>query len=303
MYPLIKDFCFTAFNPQNAVLFQDKLNQYQYCKALNIPCPNFTGVNKEKDLGKIFSLTLPILIKPTKRDNLSSRVFRTLLLNKKEDIEDHLEQLKFFMSTGITYVASEVIPGDGSNIFAYTGYRAKTGEILGEWIGKKLSQFPDDFGVFSSASNQAPKRLIEQSRRLLNGMDLWGINEPEYKFDYRDGQFKLMEINLRPMMWHRVGALSNVPLNYIQYLDATKGIIPRLKQNQATETHYVFLTYELINLLTRKEYFRIFKKNLFQCDKTVLALWDRKDPLPFLFSFINIIKKYKRRKKRELYDH
>ncbi len=303
LYPAIKDFCFIAFNPENAVLFQDKMVQYQFCKILDVPCPNVLGINNEDDLKKIYTLTMPVLIKPTKRDNLSSRVFRTLLLNTEKDFETHLEQLKNFVSEGVTFVASEVIPGDGSNIFAYTGYRSRTGDILGEWIGKKLAQFPDDFGVFSSASNQAPKLLIEQSRKLLNGMDLWGVNEPEYKFDHRDGQYKLMEINLRPMMWHRVGALSSVPLNYIQYLEATGEKIPRFDQDQTTNIHYVFLTYELINLLTRKGYYKIFKQNLFHGDKTVPAIWDCKDPFPFFFSFINVINKYKRNKKRDSHGH
>ena len=59
-----------------------------------------------------------------------------------------------------------------------------------------------------------------QGRKLLNGMDIKGIAQPEFKYDFRDQKYKLMEINLRSMMWHRVGNLSGVNLQYSQYLDA-----------------------------------------------------------------------------------
>jgi len=59
-----------------------------------------------------------------------------------------------------------------------------------------------------------------QGRTLLNGMDIKGIAQPEFKYDSRDKKYKLTEINLRSMMWHKMGNLSGVDLHYSQYLDA-----------------------------------------------------------------------------------
>ena len=64
-------------------------------------------------------------------------------------------------------------------------YRSKEGKILGEWTGKKLSQFPDDFGVFSSASNNCPEIVAKQGRKILEVMNLFGINQPDLN-DFRD---------------------------------------------------------------------------------------------------------------------
>lgn len=295
LYPEINKFCFTAFNPDNAIKYQNKLIQYEYCAKLNVPCPNTIPINTSADLELLQNLSLPILIKPTARDNLKNDVFRTKQLNSKDEVLQISTVLNQYIKNSFQFIASEIIPGNGSNIYAYTGYRKSDGTIVGEWIGKKLSQFPDDFGVFSSASNQAPSILLDQGRRLLNGMNLWGINEAEYKYDHRDGKYKLMEINLRPMMWHRVGALAGVPLNYIQYLDAINQSIPKYEQEQGLNIHYVYLNHELINLITRKNYFRIFWDNLFGGDKRIFALWDIKDPLPFFYSFGGIIRRVMRR--------
>ena len=101
-----------------------------------------------------------------------------------------------------------------------------------------------------------------------------------------------MEINLRPMMWHRLGALSGVPLNYIQYLCATNKNIPKYVQNKNEKIHYIYLNHEIINLLYRPNYYSKFKNNIFGADRRSIALWDIKDHIPFFYSFISIIKKY-----------
>jgi predicted ATP-grasp superfamily ATP-dependent carboligase len=189
----------------------------------------------------------------------------------------------------VSFIASEIIPGDGSNIYAYVGYRSMEGRILNEWTGKKLSQYPDDFGIFSSASNLAPVEVLEQGKTLLNGMDLKGIAEPEFKYDCRDGKYKLMEINLRSMMWNRVGYLSGVNLHYTQYVDAIGGEVPSYRQEKTRDIHLVCLKHELSNLIRRKGYAGIFYHNMFGGDVTNIALFDIRDLRPFLVNCVDII--------------
>lgn len=49
-----------------------------------------------------------------------------------------------------------------------------------EWDRKKLSQYPDDFGVFSSSSKEASEEVLIQGRTLPNGMNVIGIAQPEF---------------------------------------------------------------------------------------------------------------------------
>ena len=49
----------------------------------------------------------------------------------------------------------------------------------------------------------APDIVREQGQKLLKVMDLKNLS-PEFKFAERDGKYKLMEINLRSMMWHKL---------------------------------------------------------------------------------------------------
>ena len=293
----ISDFCFLPFNPETTSEYQDKMVQYRFCEELGVPYPNVVMVDRKEDLDRLHSIEFPILIKPTYRDNLSTEVFRTLHLRDEAEIEKYRPKLAKLLGAGVKFVVSEIIPGAGSDVHSYTGYRSRDGEILGEWIGKKLAQFPHNFGVFASASNRSTKVVREQGRKLLHGMDLWGVNQPEFKYDHRDGKYKLTEINLRPMMWHRLGALVGVPLNYIQYLDAIGQKTPEFEQKDDLDIHYVYLNYEIINLFYRKNYFKTFRNNLFGGDKRILALWDRHDPIPFFASIPSIFRRYLRYRK------
>ena len=288
IYHEIKSFCFLPFNYDNLLDCSDKRVQYSFCEKLGIPYPKTIGIDNSDDLTKIPSIQFPVLVKPTKREDLKVDVFRNLQLNNITDLEKNWQKLQHYLSLGITFIASEIIPGDGANIYAYTGYRNQNGDILNEWTGKKLSQFPDDFGVFSSASNKAPEEVLLQGRILLNGMDIKGIAQPEFKYDYRDRRYKLMEINLRSMMWHRVGNLSGVNIQYSQYLDGIGEKVKRQSQIKDKDIHFVYLKHEIINLISRKGYYRIIIDNIFKSDKTYFALYDKKDIKPFLIDCKNI---------------
>jgi predicted ATP-grasp superfamily ATP-dependent carboligase len=79
-------------------------------------------------------------------------------------------------------------------------------------------------------------------------MNIYGIAEPEFKYDHRDGKYKLTEINLRSMMWHRVGNLSGVNIQYSQYLDALGKTVPHQDQLKNKNIHFVYLRHEIINI-------------------------------------------------------
>ena len=289
IYNDIKEFCFIPFNYDNILQSLDKYVQYSFCEKYGIPYPKTQKIETIEDITKIERMTFPILIKPNKREDITTEVFRSLFLETIEDYKNNIKKLQYFLNKNITFLASEFIPGDDTNIYAYVGYRSQDGKILNEWIGKKLTQYPDNFGVFSSASNEASEIVKEQGRRLLEVMDLKGIIEPEFKYDKRDGKYKLMEINLRSMMWHRVGNLSGVNIQYSQYLDAIGQKVPKQEQNQKDIIHLVYMKHEILNLLTRKGYWKHFKYNVFYNNRE-FAVYCKEDLKPFLYDMKETLK-------------
>ncbi|WP_029511347.1 ATP-grasp domain-containing protein [Croceivirga radicis] len=287
----IEDFAFLPFNPGNIISATDKAVQYQFCEKLGVPYPKSVELKNINDVPDLANrLRLPIIIKPNKREDLKIKVFRSVTISSENELSTHQESLKTYFEKGVSFLASEIVPGHtNGTIYAYVGYRSpKTKTILNEWIGRKLTQYPDDYGVFSSASNEAPEIIRAHGQALLNGMDLYGICEPEFKYDPRDGDYKLMEINLRSMMWHRVGNLSGVFLQQTQWLDALGKTVPKYEQSTKL-VHFSYLKHEVVNLVLRKGYFRLFKQNLYKGDENRLAMFTKGDLKPFIIDQGNTI--------------
>ena len=289
IYDHIKDFCFIPFNCENLNQSISKSIQYTFCQENNIPSPKFRNLENLKSLKHIHDLTFPVLIKPDKRDKLLDD-FRNLYLKNLDDFYRNNDKIKKLLQSGHNLLATEVIPGDDSNIYAYVAYRSKNGNIYNDWIGKKLNQYPNNFGVFSSASNDAPNIIRKQGRKLVNKMNLTGICEPEFKYDHRDRQYKLMEINLRSMMWHRVGSLSGVKIHLTQYQDAIGQPVQRYSQVLDERIHFIYMKHELINLFFRKGYLKSFIYNVFGSKNKFFAVFDFKDIRPFLYDIFSIMK-------------
>lgn len=285
----ISSYCYLPFNEKNLSSQINKYSQYEWCESAHLPYPRTMRIKRPEDINCLLDLTFPVLIKPNTREDLKSDVFRNLYLDTLNDLYKCQEKINTHLKRGINFIGSEIIPGDGSNIYSYVCYRNKNGKILNEWTGKKLSQYPDDFGVFSSASNECPEEVTEQGRALVEGLDIMGIAQPEFKYDARDGKYKLMEINLRPMMWHRVGSLSGINLPFTQYCDALGIEVQTGVQNKNDLVHFVYLKHEIFNLLLRRGYFRTFKNNLIRGDRTDIALFDLSDLLPFLVDSLSTL--------------
>lgn len=290
IYDDIESFCYLPFNPDTVINSLDKFNQYEACKRINIPYPKVVNVRTKKDLDLITSLSFPLIIKPSTRKDLTANVFRILYLETYEKYEEDKILIAEYIDKGIEFVISEYIPGDDTNIFAYTCFRNKNGEIVNEWKGKKLTQYPDNYGVFCSASNESPDDILYQGRALIKELDIYGIAEPEFKYDYRDKKFKLMEINLRSMMWHRVGNISGVKLHETQFRTATDQQVTAYKQNTSKKIHFVLMLHEIPNLIARKGYWKHFKKNVWGGDERIWAIFDLHDLKPFLFSLLLLLK-------------
>lgn len=288
IYDDVSGFCFMPFNRENLIRSLDKGLQYAHCERLGIPYPRMGRLVSGRGYAQLDGFKYPLLVKPSKRDDVTTSVFRNLILETKSNLDQERPRLDSYMANGVEFIISEVVPGDDTNIYAYTAYRSAQGEILNDWIGKKLTQYPNRFGVFSSASNEAPDEVRNLGRKLIEGMELQGIVEPEFKLDERDGKFKLMEVNLRSMMWHRVGALSGVNLQYSQWLDALGLPVPKQHQERVRRIHFIYMKHELVNLLSRRGYWRLFIRNVFGGDEQHFAVFEGRDIRPFLFDLMKL---------------
>jgi len=288
IYDEIKEFSFIPLNKETYKNSIKKDFQYKVCKNLSLPIPNSVILKKGDDIkNRVESLLYPIIIKPTIREDHQKDVFRNIILNSTKELNRNIDRLNYFLNQNIEFLVSEFIPGDDATLYSHVGYRTKSGKIVEDWIGHKLSQYPKSFGVVSVGINEAPEIVREQSKMILSKLNIHGLFQTEFKYDHRDKKYKLMEVNLRSMMWNKIGYTSGVYTNYALYLDALSKPFKREKKEQKKRC-FIYMKHEILNLLQTKKYFKKFLSHIL-CKRKTFAIFDSKDIKPFLFdSFLTM---------------
>ncbi len=290
-----------SLNGEAAKKIVSKRYQYELCEKAGVPFPRTVYCEGSDNIGTFLgdasALRYPVIVKPFSRasDCGSGEVFRLKVVSTPAALRS-LMTIDARMAEG-RLLASEIVPGSPDNIWAYTAFMPSPGHILAGWTGRKLSQRPPDFGVFASAETKMNATVEAHGRALLESSEHVGIGEPEFKYDSRDGQYKLMEINPRLMMWHMCGYLAgvNLPLMQYLYLVGDEHALASMQRRQDIESRRLaFIHHEFLNV-TDQHNKPLYAKNLLRAllmRRKRFALFWREDSGPWVFHTLPSLKAY-----------
>ncbi|GIW46029.1 MAG: hypothetical protein KatS3mg077_3311 [Candidatus Binatia bacterium] len=123
---------------------------------------------------------------------------------------------------GRAFQVAENIPGEPDQLYTVGCYSNREGKVLRCYTGRKITQYSYHHGMASVAESlELPRAVVHAACNLLEGARFHGIAQVEFKYDARDGQYKLLEINGRSWLWVKLAAYSGVNLPLIQYCDLT----------------------------------------------------------------------------------
>ncbi len=179
----------------------DKRLTHRLAQEAEVPYPKTWYPTSEEDLNTM-EIAFPIIIKPAISIRLQNATRLKVLPVK--NYEELLSQYRF--ATNIIepdqIMLQEIIPGDGRTQYSVASY-CKEGRTLIHMSARRTRQYPIDYGLSSSfvEAIEVPS-LFELAEKLLFSMKVSGMIEVEFKYDIRDGQYKLLDINTRPWGWH-----------------------------------------------------------------------------------------------------
>jgi len=203
----------------------DKRLTYQMAQEVGVPYPK-TWYPESEDQLKTLDITFPTILKPA-----ISIHFQHALRLKALPVHSMGELLKqYHLVAKIIHpqeiMIQEIIPGDGRTQYS-VGTFCKNGQVLQSLTARRTRQYPIDYGLGSSFVEAIEVPLIGQlAEMLLCVMGVSGMVEVEFKYDVRDEQYKLLDINVRPWGWHTLCIKCGLDLPYIQYCDALGHEIP-----------------------------------------------------------------------------
>lgn len=209
-------------SPATVATLLDKGRFARALEQFGVPHPRTILLQGACDLGAVDERELPgHFLKPC-----DSQSFGRLFGKKAYRVRDRAEaeaRLGAMAHAGLEALLQEYIPGPPDRHVFLDGFRDRHGAIRALFARRRLRMFPDDFGNSTMLRSIAPDEVKPAARdlfRLLEGLGHRGIFSAEFKYDDRDGLFKLLEVNSRPWWFVEFASLCGADVCRLAVLDA-----------------------------------------------------------------------------------
>jgi D-aspartate ligase len=224
------DLCFIAQNhsalgglftlttpPWDAVRFAyDKRQMNIRAAELGIAHPHTRYPRTADDLADV-ELAFPVILKPSIREG------RNAFVDAKAWRVDHPRELaaRYAAAKGLvgadTIMIQELIPGSGAAQYSYAAVWDR-GAPVGALVARRHRQYPVEFGFTSTFVETAETpEVADAAARFLASIDYSGLVEIEFKYDARDGRYKILDVNARAWTWIALGAAAGVDFPALQW--------------------------------------------------------------------------------------
>jgi D-aspartate ligase len=259
--------------------FWDKRNTYELARELGIPAPRTACPRSVREL-EALEFDGPVAIKPAIKEHfIYATKAKAWRADTREERREQFERASQYVEPGEVMI-QELIPGNGDHQFAYAAF-FKNGGAIGSMVVRRQRQHPPEFGRASTFVQTIELPILETlSQRFLQAIDYYGLVELEYKFDARDGQYKLLDVNGRTWGYHTLGAGAGVDFPYLLYADQIGESVEPTRGRAGVNwirlvTDVPTAVVEMLGgRLDWREYFRSLKSF------DVEAVFKREDPLP-----------------------
>ena len=196
----------------------DKRKTYTLAGQLGIPVPRTWYPQRLEDLQAV-DATPPLVIKPAIKEHfLYATKVKAWKVSTRAELATRFQEATALTGPGEVMV-QELVPGDGEQQFAYCAF-FKEGNAVASMVACRRRQHPPEFGRASTLAETTEQPLLEAlSQRFLKAIDYYGLVELEYKLDWRDGRYKLLDVNARTWGYHTLGQRAGVDFPYLLFAD------------------------------------------------------------------------------------
>jgi len=295
---------FTLLNPSAETMesVKDKRRQYQLANQVNVPIPETYFPRSVQEIREISAglNRYPYIIKPLEAQKWRLRQYASIANGKKAIVVQNQAQLVSEFSriaaTDAELMVQEIVPGLDENLITFLGYCSANEKPLAYCVRKKLRQAPVDFGYCTATISCQNDDVVTYAKKLLRESEYVGIVGVEFKFDERDMQYKLIEINTRPVNTTGLSVGCGVNLPYIAFRDAI-GDCPNPVKNWSDDVVWVHLAEDVAAALELRRRGRLSIGAWLRTlqGKRVHAVFARDDLKPVFAFYVGYIKRKFRR--------
>jgi predicted ATP-grasp superfamily ATP-dependent carboligase len=190
-------FRFPEQPPGLARALSSKRAMAELCVAHGVPTPQTRFPTSRADVEDYAEAgPFPVMLKAIDNHLLEQRVgLRMAVVRSAAELLDRYDVMEDPVQPNL--MIQEYIPGGPDQVWMFNGYFDAHSKAQFGVTGKKLRQCPPATGSTSLGVCLANETVDQLTRRFMAAIGYRGILDCGYRYDARDGQYKLLDVNPR----------------------------------------------------------------------------------------------------------
>ena len=288
---LSEGFIFPKLTEQIVQQLANKKDMFYLAKKYGIPTPEATfPTTIDQVIEFSNNVTFPVVMKEMYRSGSPKFGKRMFIAHTKNELIELYKRHEDFNDP--SFMIQEYIPGEDDTIWMFNGYFNNNSDCLFAITGKKIRQSPIHKGVTSLGICLNNPEVEKLTKHFMKSLGYKGILDIGYRYDKRDGKYKVLDVNPRIGSSFRLFVASNgLDVARAAYLDLTGQKVPKSKQIEGRKWFVEdrdlisIIQYRYEKILTTKQCFTSFQG----VQEGAWFAWD--DLLPFFIQNIRVSRK------------
>jgi predicted ATP-grasp superfamily ATP-dependent carboligase len=194
---LSESFIFPSIEPELVSGLCSKKEMHFLARNAGIPTPDAAFPQSRAELLEYLETAkFPIMLKGVFGKNLEAVTGKRMFKVKtREELLAVYDKAEDPMQPNL--MLQEYIPGGDDTVWMFNGYFDAQGTCLLGMTGKKIRQYPAYTGLTSLGICLRNEVVDRQTRAFMKALRYRGILDIGYRYDARDGQYKVLDVNPR----------------------------------------------------------------------------------------------------------
>lgn len=224
---LSEGYIFPKLTTKTVQELANKKDMFYLAKKHGIPTPEATfPTSMDEVLEFSDKVIFPIVMKEMYRSGSPKFGKRMFIAHTKSELIDLYKRHEDFKDP--SFMLQEYIPGGDDSIWMFNGYFNANSDCLFAMTGKKIRQSPIHKGVTSLGICLQNSEVEKLTKHFMKGIGYKGILDIGYRYDHRDGKYKVLDVNPRIGSTFRLFVASNgLDVARAAYLDLTGQSVPK----------------------------------------------------------------------------
>lgn len=186
----------------------DKSLTYEKAAMAEVHYPKTFRLSESSDLAAM-DFRFPLILKPAVKEGQNALTQSKVWRAADREILTRMFHDAVTMSGPAGLIVQELIPGDGDTQFSYAAV-CQDGRPIVSMVAQRIRQRPANYGTGTYVETVENEAVERDAERLLQSVGYSGMVEMEFKFDARDGFYKLLDANPRAWTWNSIGIVAGV---------------------------------------------------------------------------------------------